>query len=341
MSDKQFYRAKDEINSVIKNREKNFERGILTGFHTLDEIISFKIGYSSLLFSYAHTGKSVLALDLLVGICEREPDTVISIFSPEFRTREELISAVVQQKLGLTLYGQYKNHVSDGDFIEALQWVSDRFIFLERPKRTKENPLAPVTITDVFRLCKEAEIEYGCKIKLLFIDPANYISRSSEESKMSVQDYVLHLHDTIADYSLALKVHTILSSHCRDVELIVDKDSQIKYYPIPHVTDIMGGQSNARGGYQLIALWRNPEGVINKATGMPYPANAIDVICCKAKPFGSGALGTRTIYFNPRTHKMEEEIAGVRYGANEYYNKLTPTANTLKPSSRFDSEDLF
>lgn len=337
---KQYYKAGDVKGNVVNNKNSTFERGISTGFKTLDEIISFKLGYSTLLHAHPHTGKSIFSLDVLIGIAEREPDKKIAVYSPEFRTREEMVASVVQQKIGKAMYGQHRQDITDDDYIHAIDWVDEHFIFLERPERTKENPLAPVTISDVFRLCRDAEMEYKCKINILFIDPANYISRSSEEAKMNIQDYVLHLHDTIADFSLALNVHTILSSHCRDTEMITDKDTGIKYYPIPYPSDVMGGQSNYRGGYQIIALWKHPAGVINKETGIPYRENAIEVICQKAKPMGTGTLGKRTMYWNPSTHKIEEEIAGKRYSVNEYNSLLEPQANTLKASKSFD-DDIF
>ena len=75
---------------------------------------------------------------------------------------------------------------------------------------------------------------------------------------------------------------------------------------------------------------------------MPYPDNAIDVICQKAKPMGSGKLGSRRLYFNKSTHKLEEEIGGVRYPANAYHKLITaqPTS-ALQPSNKFSGEEIF
>ena len=340
--EKQFYRANEVKDKVTDKRHETFKRGLGTGFHTLDEIISFKPKSTTLIFSHPHVGKSVLTLDILTSIAEREPDAKIACFSPEFRTREELIMAVIQQKIGKTLYGEYAQDVSDAEFLETMDWVDKFFIFLERPKKTKEVSTTGLTIADIFRLCREAEIEYKTKITMLYIDPMNYIFRSKEEEKMATQDYVLYLHDTTAEFSIALDVHTIIVAHCRDVEMKEDKDTGIKYYGIPYASEVMGGQSNYRGCNQMIALWKVPSGIIDKNTGLPYPDNAIDVICVKAKPMGSGKLGTKRLYFNKSTHKLEEEIGGVRYSANKYQALINaePTPTAMKPSSQFD-KDLF
>ena len=341
--EKQFYRASEVKDKVTSKRHETFKRGTLSGFHTLDEIISFKPKSTTLIFSHPHVGKSVLTLDVLTSIAEREPDAKIACFSPEFRTREELIMAVIQQKIGKTMYGEYAQEISDGEFLESIDWVDKFFIFLERPKKTKEVSTTGLTITDIFRLCREAEQEYGVKITMLYVDPMNYIFRSKEEEKMAIQDYVLYLHDTTAEFSIALDVHTIIVAHCRDVEMLTDKETGVKYYDIPYASEVMGGQSNYRGANQMIALWKVPSGMIDKSTGMPYPDDAIDVICRKAKPMGSGKLGTRRLYFNKSTHKLEEEIGGVRYSANQYYKVLNPiaeaTPSALQPSKTYT--DIF
>lgn len=332
---KQFYKANDLKEAVLNSKKQIFERGISTGFKTLDEIISFKIGYHTLLFSYPHVGKSVLTLDLLVGIAEREQKT-IACFSPEFRLREEIILSIAQQKIGKTLYGIHQQEVSDAEIIEAINFVDKYFIILDRPERTRDNPLNGLTITDIFSLCKQAQEEYKVKIDILFIDPLNYISRSKFEKDMSIADYMLHLHDTIAEFSKLLQVHTILSAHCRDVEMEVDKKTGLKFYPVAFPADVMGGQSHFRGGSQIISLWKVPAGVAD-IDGIPYPENAVDVIVQKAKPMGSGRLGTRRIFFNPKTHKIEEVINGKRYSANKYQEeqKLNNSNNTLPISKLF------
>lgn len=336
MAKKQFYRANDLKTEVLNSKNQVFERGIATGLTTLDEIISLKVGYHTLLFSFPHTGKSVLTLDMLVSIAEREGKT-IAVFSPEFRTKEELVLSIVQQKIGKTMYGLHAREVTDKELIEALDFCDKHFIILERPERTKELPLNGLSITDIFTLCKEAQVEYKTKIDILFIDPLNYISRDKFEKDMSIADYMLHLHDTIAEFSKLLKVHTILSAHCRDIDMLEDKETGIKWYPVAQPADVMGGQSHFRGASQIISLWRCPAGIIEKSTGVPYPENAIDVICQKAKPMGSGRLGKRRIYWNPSTHKMEELINGKRYAANEYEaeQKLHTPTNNMPVSKLF------
>lgn len=351
MSDKLFHRALEIKQQLLDTKGKAFKRGTLTGFHTLDAIISFIPKMTTIAYAPPHVGKSVITLDILMAIAEREGKKIV-IYSPEFRRKEEMFNSLIQTRLGQTMYGEHTTDISDEDFISALSFVDEHFVILTKPKRNKEGTHEKMTMRKIYSLVSEAQIAYGWKFDFLLIDPANFVDKSNEESKMLTQDYVLEVNDMMAEFSEVLDLHTIITAHTRDIELVTDKETGITYYPVPHPSMIMSGQSWYRAGYQIIAYWRCPEGVVDKSTGIPYPPNATDVICQKSKPFGAGKLGKTRLYFNPHTHRMNEEIGGIRYSANQYYKALNPTAepttsanssttSALKPSSKFDETDIF
>jgi len=355
---KNYHRAFEDPEALLNSRNTAFKKGTPTGFHLLDQIASFVPCHTTVIYAPPHVGKSVITLDILVGIAEREGKK-IAIYSPEFRRKEELFQSLIQTRLSTAMYGEKADTITDEEFLEAAKFVDEHFVVLSKPKRLKDDTQEKMTLRKIYGLVKEAQDDYGWKFDFLLIDPANFIDKSQKESTMQLQDYVLDLNDMMAEFSEALNLHTIVTAHTRDMELIRDTDTGITYYPYPHPSQIMNGQSWFRASYQIIAYWRAPAGVIDKETAMPYPENATEILVQKSKPFGCGKLGKIRIFFDPLRHRMYEEIDGQKYYVNDYYKKhpakvevkansqkqttnkkLVPqndSGSALRPSTAFDT----
>lgn len=335
-----YYRASDVVGELVESRSVAFERGMDTGFFTLDSFISFKKGYSTVIYSPPHVGKSVITLDMLVAMARRTGEKII-VYSPEYRKVSEMFFALIQTAMGKAMYGEDSDLIEDDEFIDALNFIDEHFVVLAKPPRTKGGQIK-FTVKRIFTAVREAEEEYGWNFSVLFIDPFNFLDKDIEEAQLLVQEYVLEVNDKIVEFSGVLDLHTIISAHTRDMDLVYDKDADVSYYPVPHPSQIMSGQSWFRGGYQIIAYWRCPAGVIEKSTGIPYPENATDIICQKTKPYGIGKLMKSRLFFSPETHRMYELIEGKKYFANEYYATLKTLPNTatvnksIKPNVNFD-----
>lgn len=345
------FRADDLLDSLIESRKDTFSRGEMTGFHTLDNVASFKPHHTTVLYAPPHTGKSVITFDILMSLAER--GKTVFIYSPEFRKPGELIQALIQTRLKKSFFGKYADIITDQEYMEALAFVSQYFIIVRKPVRTKDDVSPRMTIVDIFAQARAAEEKYGVKIDYIFADPFNYIDRTQQQRLMTDQDYVLDANDMLAEFSELLNVHTIISAHTRDMEMTVDKDTGMRYYPIGHPSQIMGGQSWFRASYQILHLWRAPEGVLDR-NGVPYPANYTKVINQKAKPWGSGRLGDTSdttgmdgLFFDHDTYTMYEVINGERYYRNQYYNKekeagyQSPALKGLTRSWEEDDDVIF
>ena len=343
-----FKRPLEFGDSLVKNRKQTFAKGMQTGFHTLDQLMSFKKKYWSLEFAPPHVGKSVITVDILMA--QAEMGRYCCIYSPEFREESELINALVQARLHKSFFGKYSESITDEMYLEALEFVNEHFILIIKPKKTKEGTQPKMSAQKIFREVYNAEQYYKVKFDFLFIDPANFIEKDGEQKFMETQDYVLSLCDDIAEYSKAMDLHTIVSAHTVKLDLVTDKDTGKIYYGRAHSSLVMGGQSWERGGYQIFQFVRLPEGVVNPQTGFPYPANYTNVIVEKSKPFGVGRLGSTGdlqsknmdgLFFDPDTYTMYEIVDGNKYYRNEWYEKdkpkkdKAPTKSAIQPNINF------
>lgn len=336
MSEKLYHKLSEFKDKLITTRQQVFSKGMPTGFFGLDNIMSFKKGFTTVVYSPPHVGKSVITMDLLMA--QAEMGKHVAIYSPEFRKKEELAQALIQCRLGKSFFGDSSHHITDEEFLEALEFVDKYFVILQKPKRKKDNSQEKMTMKTIYRLVSEAEQEYKVKFGFLFIDPFNFVDKNTEDTKMDIQDYVLDANDMMAEFSEILDLHTIISAHTKDMDLITDKESGIQYYPVAHPSLIMGGQSWFRSAYQIVTFWRCPVGVMDKE-GQPYPENATDVIVQKSKPFGIGKLERYRIYFDPDTFTMYELVGNRKYYRGEYGAVNEPKTSAMQPSKSWESND--
>lgn len=347
MSEKLYHRVLDNKEELLSNRKGVFQKGRKTGFRCLDEIASFVTGYTTVVYSPPHVGKSVITLDLLMA--QAEMGANIFIYSPEFRKKEELQHSLIQTRISKCFFGKKSDTITDQEFLQAMDFVDKHFVVLTKAKRKKDNSQVKMSIETIFSEARKAEIEYNMKFDFIFIDPFNFLDRSESTKYLDMQEYVFTSNDMLAEFSEALGVHTIISAHTRDVELVTDKDTGKRYYDVGHFSEIMGGQSWGRASYQILHYWRAPEGVVNKDTGVPYPPDYNIIHTQKAKPFGSGKIsntaiaipGVEGLFFDKDTFTMYEKINGKKYYRNEWYNEQQGTSPqaALKPSTAFDDSD--
>lgn len=346
---KVFFRANEFRQSIVESKSKTFERGYLTGFHTLDEYMSFKLGYTTYIYSFPHVGKSVFISDILISLAKRH-DLKIAIYSPEFGKKESLVHSLVQAYMAKKLYGENRQESTDDEWFRAIDFVDSHFVILDPPKKAKRKKLSEGGKLDfnrfsmdvAFRKVHEAETAYGWDIKMFVIDPFNYVDKSEEDDRKQTADYILDQLQYINELSEAMELHTILINHLRDADRIVDKDTGIEYYPKPFPSELLGGQQFWRVGYQMVGLFRCPVGVIEKGKGVAYPANATDVLVQKSKPYGAGKLGDCRLFFDDDRQCFYEFINGNKYYAGDYYqevNGVTPKElKPLTPNYNFDED---
>lgn len=343
MTDRLFYKPYEDKEQLLATRKDSFKKGNPTGFKCLDSIASFLPKYQTLLFAPPSTGKSVIMMDILMA--QAEMGRNVCIFSPEFRDRKELINALVQARLKKCFFGRLGQSISDDEYLSALEFINNHFIILVKPKRKKDGSQQKMTVYNIFKTAHEAAKQFNMKLDFLLIDPINYIERGEGERFMDTQDYVLNMYDQVAEFSELMDIHTILSAHTRDVELLTDRESGKRYYGVLHPSEVMGGQSNYRAAYQILHLWRAPEGVLDE-NGIPYPPNYTRIYNMKVKPFGTGRVGNTGeqpgmdgCYFDPDTFTMYEIVEGRRYYRNEYYKVNGGECKLEEPSPTQDEED--
>lgn len=311
---------------AAKNAMSN--KGYSTGFKCLDNLISYKEGYSTIIFSYAHQGKTQFAVEEAIWLAKKH-GLVSMIYLTEAGSMAETILDICQSYLGKNFSTEY---VSDDDLLDAMDWMNKYFILLN----CEDNLL---TIREIFTALKDAQKEFGIVIKNLVIDHYGNIEKDEKQKYFNTADNVKYVLQAVTRTSKKFGIHTFILFHVRDTDPIQCPITKMFYMPEPEMQFISGGQQSNFLGQQIISVWRAVSserkfGIIDPNTAMPFLLNETRITVHKSKPKFIGFLGTQSIYFSKQRQSFYEEDD--QYGqcfAGEYeaqIGELRPQAKQLR-----------
>jgi len=324
IKNKKYFRVKEFTQEIYDSQHETFSKGWSCGWDIGDDIISFKEGHSTYIYAHPGEGKTVFITESLVHLARNEKK-VVCIYSPETGKRKDIVWTLIQVYAGKRLYGKNAYKITREEIDEAINFIDEWFVILEHDSLAdKSDP--KFTAKDIFNQVHSAQKEYNKKINVLCIDPFNFLDKELEDERKTIQDYVLDVLKFINAATAKMKLHTMLIAHLRDEPLITDKDTGVEYMPKPFPSKLGGGTSFWRAGYQMIGLWREPFGLIDK-TGMPYNESCTQVICQKSKPLGIGKKETFKLFFNEDTHSLYEKFGDYTYKCGEKAKEFENTIN--------------
>lgn len=336
---KAYYRVNEFKGDVIAGRGKVLSRGYEIGFYSAMRYINLKKGSTSFTYAHPFSGKSAFWYDVYMYLAKRY-GIKIGIYSPEAGDKVALTSYLVQVYLGKKLHGQDAQTATDEEWLEALDFIDKHFIILDPKLIGKDKKV--FSAEECFRQVYAAQKEYGWKIEVLLLDPYNMLSRRPEDRGMSIADYTLENLTYINSVAQEMDMHIQIAMHLRDSESIVDKETGIEYMGRPFPNGVANGQSVWRVGRLMMGMWRCPGGVIEKATGVPYPDNATDFLVQKNKVLGAGETGDFRLYYDVQRQKFYEIVAGRRYYCGEYEAEINKLSGNSSPSqAAAPDDDLF
>lgn len=323
---KKYYRISEIQDQVFEIKNESFSKGWSTGFASLDELISYKRGYSTIIYSYSHQGKTQFAIEECVHMA-KEFGVVSVVYLTEAGTMGDTILDIIQTYLGKNLSVEV---VEDVQILEALIWADNHFVLLDSIDTL-------LTIREIYSEILKIKKETGLDIGNLVIDHYGNLEKDEKQKYFNVSENVKYVLQAVTRCSKKFNLHTFILFHVRDTDPIKCKITEKFYLPKPEHYEIAGGQQVNFLGQQMICVWRpisSPEkfGIIDPDTAMPYDINETRITVSKSKPKMIGRLGTQGIYFDVPTQRYYEEIGGRKYFAREYAESTQPKKKeTSKP----------
>lgn len=301
-------------------------RGLSSRFESAREFISYKIGYTTFIYSAPHSGKTQFAMSELCYLAERYGNK-IAVYSKEIGEPKDVLAEVASIYIG-KLYNHHDHNLrmDEAQKKRAKDFFKKHFFVID-PIYKRQT--IDVTIDAILDAVKDIERIEGVHIDNVYIDPLSEVDDGGDDR---IDRFTKKVNKMINDDARLNDRHNFLISHVRDQAPIVDKDSGTSWFPVPTAREVSGGQNSFKQGYQMICVYRPSPKIVNKETGDFYFDNETHVHIQKSRPKGVGRMGMFKLYYDWKTN---------RYYEDEYLSNYPPVFEEEPPKQlTFEEEDV-
>lgn len=235
----------DVSEEIDRLYEIGMERGVSTGYASLDPYYTVVPGQMTIVTGIPGHGKSNILDQIMVNIA-RSYQWRFAIFSPEnqpvARYYSSLMGKYVQKAFGL----QHSHRMSKEEKDYAKAWV-DRYFSVILPDEDDDSSLKGI-------LKKAETLVFRRGIKGMVIDPWNELDHE-RPNNLTETEYISKCLTTIRQFGRLHRVHMWIVAHPQKLK----KDLDGKY-PVPTPYDIAGSAHFRNKADNAVAAWRNAGG---------------------------------------------------------------------------------
>ncbi len=232
----------DFSDDLLRLYNQGGQKGLTTGWHSLDVYYTIRQGEMSLATGIPSHGKSEFIDALMVNLAIRY-DWRFAIFSPENFPIESHAAKLAKKFIGKPFHKGFSARMSKDEFDASREWLSEYFTFISPPDEE-------LTIDHIIAKAKVAVARFG--IKGLVIDPYNEIDNARPQG-LSETEYISKCLTKIRRFARAYKVHVWLIAHPTKLY----KDKITGKYPVPNPYDIAGSAHFRNKADNCICVWRD------------------------------------------------------------------------------------
>lgn len=224
--------ANEVLPDVIDIYDNGLRRGASTGWLSVDQYYTVKVGEMTIVTGIPGSGKSNFLDDMAVNLA-KEPGWTFSVFSPENWPVQRHLSTLLE-KVVKKPFRQLRHfdRMTKEEMKEGLGWINDHFHFII----PKEEMLSVETI---LKKARATILRYG--VKGIIIDPWNEIEHEMRPGEREDQ-YISRALTQIRRFARFNGVHIWVVAHPKNQQ----KDKDTGDYKAPTMYEISGG-----------AHWRN------------------------------------------------------------------------------------
>lgn len=298
---------KDIEGELNKMRDAGTPKGNPTGFKTLDELFTIKLGSYTFILGAPHQGKSELAFELSFNQATRFGKKSL-VYSSETGTVADIYAEFIHKYTGKSIYKDNEHCVKDQDYYKAVNWIDEYFSVID----TEDRSLSFQEIGDL--VTNET---------MILADPYNEVKHDMSGYGSRQDLYIEDLMSDVRRLNKKKNTHTIITLHPASQNLKEEKvgSQTIRYYPMPMAREAAGGQALFRKAMTWINIWRPAPG-LKDFSGRLYDHNELVYMVEKAKPKGVAKKGIGSLYFDTFRNRFFEKIDGNNYYGFQHENYI-------------------
>lgn len=319
----------DYTDKVLEYRKTGQAKGLDTGFSNLDQLISFKLGYSTYIVGYEAAGKTEIHFDILLNMSEKY-GYKHGILSAEVGQMHEMIHELMSKYMKKDFF-----MMSEKEIFQAMNFLDEHFYAAPSDKDWD--------FKNIYEYFSQIEKDNGIKLQTTSIDPWNDLEEHLELYGGREDKYLTMALKHSRQVAEKNNWHNFIITHAKDSTgsmILKGVDgTDVHNTPLPTLQSFAGGRVWGRRAMNVMAIWR-PSSVkrcINPETGLSFEENEARILVLKSKPKKSGKQGQCVLYLDWKTNRYYEKIDGfVKYA---FQHK--DTRNYMKPNLDFDTSETF
>lgn len=333
-------RISDYTDSVMVHYETGVQRGIDTGFKTLDELLSFKLGYSTFYLGFAGAGKTEFQMEMMFNQTEKF-GWKHGFLSGEIGNMDDVVAELVSKRLRKPFFKSNPYSATEKEVYQAMNWLDEHFYPIDGDETDH-------SIDSFFDYFESLEKEFKIKLQTTSLDPFNDLSENLSDYGGREDKYLAWALKKVRQKAKTNKWHNNIVTHAKDLPPIVLKDitgQDVYCTAVPTLNSFAGGAVWGRRAFNVVGVWRpehnrvnsKVELTVNPATGMPFKENEAIVKVLKAKPKGTAKKGATSVFFDWQKNRYYEEINGSNFYAFEHENIKQEVIlnNAIQPNINF------
>lgn len=332
-------RILDYKDEVMNHYESGITRGNNTGFKSLDELLSFKLGYQTFFLGFAGAGKTEIQLEMLFNLSEQY-GWKHGLLSGEIGNTEDVIGELISKRLRKPFFKSSAYAATEKEVYGAMAWLDNHFY----PMNSEEDDYS---IKSFYAYWRQIERDLNIKLQTTSIDPFNDLEEDLANHANREDKYLAWALKHTRKEAKLNNWHNIIVTHAKDMPPIILKDltgQDVYCSAVPTLNSFAGGAVWGRRAFNVVAVWRpehnNVNGTVsltvNPSTSMPFEENEAVLKVLKAKPKGTAKKGATSIFFDWKKNRYYELIGDRPSFAFEHEKQIPVYHQTaLLPNAEF------
>jgi len=272
-----------DVMEVLRNQYLHgSERGMSTGWHSLEDLYRVMPGEWTLVTGIPGHGKSEWLDALTINLAMRLGWT-FAVFSPENQPLEYHVQKIAEKYIGKPFNPGPTERMSLDEFGAAVEWINEHYTFML--------PEAP-TVEMLLDTATEIVLRHG--IRGLVIDPWNEINHA-REAYMTETDHISQKLSKIRAWARNYGVHVWVVAH--PTKLMKDVGGN---YPVPTPYDVAGSAHWRNKADNCITIYRN----------VKEDDDNVEIHVQKVRKKMNGKVGMATLIYNRVTGQYRDDVPG-------------------------------
>lgn len=265
----------DLFEKIDELYEKGLERGLSTGWLSLDDYYTVKPGQITVITGIPSHGKSTWNTNLITNMAQRH-HWKFAVFSPENNPMQRYCAHVAQIYTSKPFGRGNSERITKEELEPAKFWIDEHFVFIV--PRSDE-----MRIDNLIQKATICVLKHG--VKGVVFDPWNEIDHSRPQG-LHETEYISKCLSKIRYFARTYQVHVWLIAH--PTKLFKRLDGS---YPIPTPYDISGSAHFRNKADNCLTVWRD----------LTTASNETKIYIQKIRFHEVGKIGDVTLNYNPIT----------------------------------------